>query len=416
EVSNILEFEHHFPNPVIVKLEQNYRSTNAILGTANSLIRHNPRRRPKQLWSAQEGGEKVRVIQMPGDREEAQFVVEDIQRRQFSEGLAWEKFAVLYRMNAQSRLLEENLRRLQIPYRLVGGKSFFDRREVRDVLAYANCLLNPDDDVSLLRIINTPARGISAPTVERALEWSVQNHASLWAALRDPAFTFTLPARTAGSIAAFVDLLDRSETSLAEPLTDPAAVLTALIAETGYLADLQRSCKTPEEALGRETNIGEMLSDLKQFTGRSDEGLRGFLDEMSLHQDREEESDLESKSGVTLITLHAAKGLEFPHVYLIGLEEGLLPHDRSKVEGTVDEERRLLYVGITRAMGTLTLSWCRNRMKWGSAAPCHPSSFIKELAPEWIEHIDLAKILSTPVEQTTAKTRFAQMRAALGSA
>ena len=188
EVSNILEFEHHFPNPTIVTLEQNYRSTNAILGTASSLIRNNPRRRPKKLWSAQEGGEKVRLIEAPNDREEAQFVAEEMQRKNFSDGDAWENFAVLFRMNAQSRLLEENLRRLHIPYRIVGGKSFFDRREIKDLLAYMSVLVNPDDDSSLLRIINTPARGLSAATVERALEWSVQNKCSVWRALGDPEF------------------------------------------------------------------------------------------------------------------------------------------------------------------------------------------------------------------------------------
>src|SRR5207302_2801625 len=146
EVSNILEFEHHFPNPTIVKLEQNYRSTNAILGVANSLIKNNPRRRPKQLWSAHDSGEKIRLIQAANDREEAQFAAEEIQRRNFSDGEPWENFAVLFRMNAQSRLLEENLRRLQIPYRIVGGKSFFDRREVKDLLAYMAALVNPNDD------------------------------------------------------------------------------------------------------------------------------------------------------------------------------------------------------------------------------------------------------------------------------
>ncbi len=413
EVSNILEFEHHFPNPVIVKLEQNYRSTNAILGTANSLIRNNPRRRAKQLWSAHESGEKVRVIQMPGDREEAQFVTEDIQRRQFADGMPWEKLAILYRMNAQSRLLEENLRRLHIPYRLVGGKSFFDKREVRDLVAYASCILNPDDDVSLLRIINTPARGISELTTERALEFSIRQKCSLWSALRSGEFLESVTSRTAGSIRQFAELLDRYETKLTEPLTDPAVVLNDLLKETGYIADLKRSCKTPEEADGRESNIRDVLNDLTQFQTRSTKGLRGFLDEISLNQDREEEQSLDDKKGVTLITLHAAKGLEFPHVYLIGVEEGLLPHDRSKVEGTIDEERRLLYVGITRAMQTLTLTWCRARMKFGSAMPCSPSSFLKELNGDLIEHLSFGEIMNKPVEETTAKSRFAQMRAAL---
>ena len=174
EVTNILEFEAHFPEPAVIKLEQNYRSTNAILTTANSLIKNNPRRRPKNLWSAGGDGDKVRIIHMPDDRQEAQFIAEEIQRRQHAEAAKWEDFAILFRMNAQSRLIEQNLRHLKIPYRLIGGKSFFDRREVKDLLAYASCLLNPDDDVSLLRIINTPARGISPATVELALEASTQ--------------------------------------------------------------------------------------------------------------------------------------------------------------------------------------------------------------------------------------------------
>ena len=416
EVSNILEFEAHFANPTVVKLEQNYRSTNAILGTANSLIKNNPRRRPKKLWSAAGEGEKVRLVQAPNDREEAQFVTEEILRRQADTTDPWESFAVLFRMNAQSRLLEENLRRLQIPYRIVGGKSFFDRREVKDLLAYMSLLVNPDDDASLLRIINTPARGISAATVESALEWSVRKKTSLWQALNDSAFAVTMSARTAANVKAFVELIDSYETKLNEPLTDEAAVISALMTEVGYNADLRRSCKTESEADSRESNLFDMLRDLAAFRGRSTKGLRGFLDEIVLDQEREEEKqdDIEKKKGVTLITMHAAKGLEFPHVYLLGLEEGLLPHERSKNEGTLDEERRLHYVAITRAMRTLTLTFCRDRIKWGSVSACYPSSFIKELAPDLLEVIDLQKLLSTPVAEATAKSRFAQMRAAIG--
>lgn len=413
EVSNILEFEHHFPNPEVVKLEQNYRSTNAILNTANSLIRNNPRRRPKQLWSAHEGGDAVRIIQMPDDRQEAQFIAEDIQRRQVTESAPYEQFAVLFRMNAQSRLLEQNLRHLRIPYRIIGGKSFFDRREVKDLLAYASCILNTDDDVSLLRIINTPARGISPATVEKATELSSKQKCSVYDSLRSPELREVLTTRAAASIDAFTELLDRYETRLHEPLVDQCAIVRELLVEIEYADELRRSCKTPEEALNRENNINEMLKSFEEYQGRSSEGLRGFLDEMMLRQEREEDDDLEKGKGVTLITLHAAKGLEYPHVYLIGLEEGVLPHDRSKVEGTIDEERRLLYVGITRAMRTLSLTWCRNRMKYGSASPCTPSSFIKELAPDNIEHRDLSQILNTPVAESSAKGRFDQLKALL---
>jgi len=414
EVSNILEFEDHFPNPVVVKLEQNYRSTNAILGNANSLIKNNPRRRPKQLWSAHDAGEKVKIVMAPDDREEAQFVANEICQKQLANNEPWENFAVLYRMNAQSRLLEENLRHLKIPYRLIGGKSFFDRREVKDILSYANCLVNADDDVSLLRIINTPARGISPATTERALEFSVHHRCSLFVALQSQEFQQTVTTRVKTAIADFAALIDRYETRVNTPLANYAEILTELVAETGYMDDLKRSCKTPEDAMKRESNIRDMLDDLARYQEKAKDGLQGFLDDLALDKEREDEDDKDSGKGVTLITLHAAKGLEFPHVYLIGLEEGLIPHDRSKVEGTVDEERRLLYVGITRAMRTLTLTHCYSRFKFGSVAPCHISSFIKELAPDLIEHVNLKELGAKVVEAQDAKARFAQLRAVLG--
>jgi DNA helicase II / ATP-dependent DNA helicase PcrA len=414
EVSNILEFESHFPDPMVVKLEQNYRSTNFILGTANSLIKNNPRRRPKKLWSAKDGGEKVKIIAMPDDRQEAQFIAEEISARKTAENAKWEDFAVLFRMNAQSRLVEENLRRLRVPYRIIGGKSFFDRREVKDVLAYASCLLNVDDDVALLRIVNTPARGISDATVEKATQWSIQKGTSVFKALRDPDFLATLRPTTQESIGKFATFLDDFETKLHEPLTNQPAVLRNLIKDSGYLADLQRTCKTPEEWLDREKSVNDVVSSFEQFEGRSDKGLQGFLDEMMLRQEREEDEDEEKAGGVTLITLHASKGLEYPHVYLMGVEEGVLPHDRSKLEGTVDEERRLLYVGITRAQRTLSLTWCRQRMKYGSAAPCIASSFLKEFDPALVEHKDVGEILNAPVGEAKAAASFDAIFAMLG--
>jgi superfamily I DNA/RNA helicase len=413
EVTNILEFEAHFPNPTVIKLEQNYRSTNFILGTANSLIKNNPRRRPKKLWSAQQGGEKVRIVAMPDDRQEAQFITEEINARKTAEGKKWEDFAVLFRMNAQSRLVEENFRHLRVPYRIIGGKSFFDRREIKDVLAYASCLLNVDDDVALLRIINTPARGISDTTVEKAVEWSIHAHTPVFAALRSEEFLATLTTRTSAAIEKFTTFLDDYETKMTEPLSNQPAILRILIAESGYLADLQRTCKTPEEWLDRERGVNELLTSFEQFEGRSDKGLRGFLDEMMLRQEREEDKE-EDTAGVTLITLHASKGLEFPHVYLMGVEEGVLPHDRSKVEGTVDEERRLLYVGITRARETLALTWCRQRIKYGTPMPGIASSFLREFDPELVEHKDVGQILNAPVTEEKATAKFDAIFAMLG--
>ena len=413
EVTNILEFEAHFPGPTVVKLEQNYRSTNFILGTANSLIKNNPRRRPKKLWSAKDGGEKVKIIAMADDRQEAEFITEEINARKTAEAQKWKDFAVLFRMNAQSRQVEENFRRLRVPYRIIGGKSFFDRREVKDVLAYASCLLNVDDDVALLRIINTPARGISDATVERATEYSIRARTSVFKALRDEVFLSSLRTATKNSIEKFAAFLDEFETKLHEPLSNQPAVLRSLIGESGYLADLQRTCKTPEEWMDRERSVRDIMSSFEAFEGRSDKGLQGFLDEMMLRQDREDDKE-DDQDGVTLITLHASKGLEFPHVYLMGVEEGVLPHDRSKLEGTVDEERRLLYVGITRARLTLALTWCRQRAKYGSVVPCISSSFLKELDPELVEHRDVGEILNAPVAEGKAAANFDANFAMLG--
>ncbi len=411
EVANLLEFEAHFTDPTVIKLEQNYRSTNMILNAANALIKNNPRRRPKELWSALGEGEKIRVVQAPDDRQEAEFIAGEIQRRSVEMGLPYEAFAILFRMNAQSRLLEENLRALQIPYRLVGGKSFFDRREVKDVLAYASIILNTDDDVSLLRIINTPPRGISEATVQHALDLSIHKGCPLFAALQLPELRNVLGTRAINAISEFVERLDSWETQLNTPLVDQCAILRTIIDETGYYDDLRRSCKTADEALKRESSIRDILEAFDLYQQSHTEGLRGFLDTMALRQEKEEDDkDKEKGAGVMLITLHAAKGLEFPHCYLVGLEEGIIPHDRSKLEGTLDEERRLLYVGITRARESLTITHCHSRFRYGSAAPCTVSSFLKEVAPETYERINLKTLLETPVEAPAAKSRFAALR------
>jgi DNA helicase II / ATP-dependent DNA helicase PcrA len=413
EVANILEFEHHFPNPEIVKLEQNYRSTSSILGAANSIIRHNPRRRPKSLWSENGEGDKVMVMEVPDDHEEANYVISEIQKRQHAGSLNWSRFAVIFRMNAQSRLLEENLRRLRIPYRIIGGRSFFERREVKDILAYLSCLANPSDDLNLLRIINTPTRGIGNSTVELAVAESNEHKTSIYETLRSPAFVELLSSRTRTAVEKFTELLDRYETELLQPLANLSGSVEKLLGEIDYAGDLRRSCKTPEEALNREENIRELVRTLGDYQARSNEGLSGFLAEVTLDQDREEKSESDH-DGVTLITFHAAKGLEFPHVFLVGIEEGILPHDRSKVDGHLDEERRLFYVGITRAMESLTITHCTSRMRYGSASPCHPSVFLKDLDPACVEIVSYHAIANQPASEGTARTHFAKMRELLG--
>lgn len=412
EVSNILEFEKHFPNPKIIRLEQNYRSTNPILTTANRLIKNNPRRRVKNLWSSVPGGDQVHVVAVADDKTEAEFVVGEAGAIRNASGIPWEHFAVIYRMNAQSRLLEENLRRMKIPYRLVGGKSFFDRREIKDVLATITCLINPQDDISLLRIINTPPRGIGATSVEIALEHSAKANRSLFETLTDPTFEPEITRKTAAAIRTFAEDLAAARIHLLTPGADAFAIVNGYLSETGYFEDLKNSCKTPEEALNRESGAKEILNALANHQTKKRGSVQDFLDELSLNREREEDKK-DDATGLTLITLHAAKGLEFPHVFLIGAEDGLLPHERSKSEGTVDEERRLFYVGITRAMKSLTITHCRNRTKFGSAMSCRPSPFLKEIEGDTVLSESHEEIMSRPVAEEDLAASFASLRAML---
>ena len=412
EVSNILEFENHFPNPRIIRLEQNYRSTNSILSAANRLIAHNPRRHPKRLWCPRQDGESVRVIAVPDDRTEAEFVTHEVAALCAGGGASYKQVAVIYRMNAQSRLLEENFRRLRIPYRLVGGRSFFERREIKDLTAYMAVFLNPSDDASLLRIINSPARGIGAATVELALSFSVENKLSLFQALRDGRHLATCTRKTADAILTFGDEIEAVRVRIQTPGVDYAHVLSTLLEGCGYLSDLKRSCRNSEESFGREENVKEMLRALADYQKRTGQGLQSFLDEISLDRDREEDPK-KVADGVTLITLHAAKGLEFAHVFLVGVEEGLLPHERSKAEGNIDEERRLFYVGITRAMRSLVITWCRSRKKFGNSTFCRPSRFLQEIRGAQVEDESYEELINRPMEREDVAAQFARLRAQL---
>lgn len=414
EVSNILEFEKYFPSPKIIRLEQNYRSTNIILSAANRLIKNNPRRRAKSLWSSQVGGEPVQVVAVPDDKREADFVIGEINSLHTTRDIPWEHFAIIYRMNAQSRLLEEGFRRLRIPYRLVGGKSFFDRREVKDVLAMMTCLLNPSDDIALLRIINTPPRGIGPTTIELALAQSAKTSTSLFQTLTAPDFAEQVSRKTAEAIRLFAADLDSIRIRLLTPGTQTSAIISQFLEDSGYFEDLKRSCKTPEEVLNREESVREILRALSEYEKNSKESLQAFIDKMALDRDHDEEKN-ENSRGVTLITGHAAKGLEFPHVFFIGAEDGLLPHERSKSEGTVDEERRLFYVGITRAMKSLTITHCRHRSKFGNTTFCRPSPFIREMMGDGVVTQDYEEIMNRPVAEEDISTTFASMRAMLAN-
>jgi len=391
EVANILQFEKFFPDPKVIRLEENYRSTHAVLHTANSLIKHNIGRREKVLRSTRAGGDPVRIVAMPGDDQEAEFIAEEIMSEKGAVGREWEDFAILFRTNGQSRKLELAFRERKMPYRMVGAQSFYDRREVRDVLAYAQLLASPDADVPLLRVLNAPNRGIGQSTAMLATDWSREHHESVWQALCDPNFTSQLGAKASNAVQDFVATIAGAKNRIDVAKENPADVLHGLIKEIEYLPWIERGCKTDSERQQRGEGIQSVIESLRKSCEKG-KSLQKFLDASALASEKEDE-DLEKKQGVTLITLHASKGLEFPIVFLVGLEEGFLPHTRSIAEGTKDEERRLLYVGITRAQDQLTMTYCSTRIKYGQETGCQPSSFIGELDDEHLLHTTYDDIL-----------------------
>ncbi len=411
EVANILQFEKFFPNPKVIRLEENYRSTQAVLHTANSLIRHNVGRREKILRPTRTGGDPVRIVAMPGDDEEAEFIAEEIMTEKGAFGREWEDFAILFRTNGQSRKLELAFRERKMPYRMVGAQSFYDRREVRDVLAYAQLLVAPDTDVPLLRILNAPNRGIGQATAILATDWSRQQNQSVWQALCDPNFTEQLGTKSANAIQEFIATIAGAKNRIEIAKQNPAEVLEKLIKEIEYLPWIERSCKTDSERQQRGEGIFSVIDSLRKHTEKG-KNLQSFIDHSALASEKDDE-DLEKKQGVTLITLHASKGLEFPIVFLVGLEEGFLPHTRSIAEGTKDEERRLLYVGITRAKDQLTMTYCSTRIKWGQETGCQPSSFIGELDDEFLLHTTYDEIQGATPSTDELESFFGNLRGLL---
>ncbi len=412
EAANLLNLEKHFPEVKIVKLEQNYRSTTTILNAANAIIKNNVRRRGKSLWSQKGTGAKIQLQTYNHDEDEAREVVGQIEFKRIAHRIPWQDCAILFRTNQQSRPLETELRKAGVRYHLIGGQSFFDRREIKDFLAYTKMFLNPHDDISLLRIANVPARGLSDVTMERLLAASHERKCSVFTAMKNPLVTTEFQKGTRTSIEAFVAFVERAQQPLQTTETSFRLQTWAehFLNETGYFAELRRLEKNPENAESRIRNLKELMATMDGIGNLPAERLENFLENITLDSDREEEKE-NTQDAVTLITMHSCKGLEFPHVFVVGLEDGLLPHSRSKVEGTLDEERRLFYVAVTRAMQTLTLSHCGGRKKYGQLLPCQPSPFLKELPAELVEHSDAKS--KQPVTPESGKNLFAAMREAI---
>ena len=412
EISNLLDLEKYFPDLKVIKLEQNYRSTRVILEAANAVIKNNPRRRPKQLWTARGQGELIRLHAFGNEEEEAEAIVSEIEFHRMARRIPWRDHAILFRTNVQARPLETALRKAEVRYHLIGGQSFFDRREIRDFLAYMKTFINPNDDASLLRIANVPARGLSDVTRERLLAASQERECSVWDAMQNDLVIHEFQTRTRRAIESFVQLIEDFCVPLKEESLSLSKWAEGFLADIDYAAELRKGEKNPENAENRMRNLRDLVStmDDRGETLLPANRLGKFLDDITLDAEREAEKE-ETGDAVTLITTHSCKGLEFPHVFLVGVEEGLLPHSRSAVEGTLDEERRLFYVAITRAMRTLTITHCLNRKKYGQTFLCHPSSFLKELPEELCEDMDVAA--SEPVSVDEGKDLFAAMRTML---
>ena len=381
DIRNILDFERDFPEARTIRLEQNYRSTQTILDGANAVIAHNRDRQEKALWSELGPGEPIQIVECADERSEARYVVGQIARI-VGEGGSLRDAAVFYRTNAQSRALEEALRQADIPYRIVGGAGFYDRQEIKDALAYLRAIANPADDVSLRRIINVPRRGIGDTTVSRLAEHAASQGITLREAL-DHAEAVLPGAAARKAVAAFADLLQR----LADAARDlePGELLERVYEETGMIEALR--AERTLEASGRIENLAELLGVAASAirTGDAPADLATFLQELSLVSDADELPDAEDDAAVTLMTLHTAKGLEFARVYMVGMEDNVFPHIRALEEANLEEERRLCYVGMTRAREQLTLTYARTRSLYGRSEANPPSTFLAEIPSDAVE-------------------------------
>ena len=381
DIQNILDFEKDYPNCTSIKLEQNYRSTKIILDAANAVIENNEGRPKKNLWTDKTEGAKIQHFTAQSEHEEAAFIGDTIAKKHDIHGVPYGDMAILYRTNAQSRVLEEALIKRALPYTMVRGTKFYDRKEIKDVLAYLRVLYNPFDDLSLLRIINVPKRSIGATTVAKLQDYARANGTSLFMTLTQLHLVDTIKGKTKEKLEEFGILIF----TLVAEMEDKTVldILESILDRTGYLAQLEESTDPQDQA--RAENIGELLSVAKDFQDTNPNGtVEDFLEQVALVNDVDSFEQEESK--VTLMTLHAAKGLEFPIVFLGGLEEGLFPHSRTLMNPEeIEEERRLAYVGITRAEKELYISNATTRTVFGRTSSYLPSRFIDEIPEELVD-------------------------------
>ncbi|TNF92143.1 MAG: ATP-dependent DNA helicase Rep [Gammaproteobacteria bacterium] len=407
---NLERLKSDYPSLEVIKLEQNYRSTGRILTCANQLIKNNPHTFEKRLWSELAPGDPIRVMQSLEPEHEAEAVVSAIIAQRFRKRTPLGDFAILYRGNHQSRPLEKVLRTNKLPYTISGGMSFFDRSEVKDVLAYLRLITNTDDDAAFLRIINTPRRQIGAATLEKLGHYASDRGVSLLNACHELGLQTILDARARQRLASFIDLID--ELTLQSRDEPPARIVRRLLKQIHYadwLRDISKDDKTADQ---RNENIEDLVSWIERMGEKDDMDLTEAVAQITLLDMLDKNSGETESDTIHLMTLHAAKGLEFPHVYLIGFEEELLPHKSSIEEDNIEEERRLAYVGITRAQRSLTLSYTSKRRRYGDDLTCEPSRFLDELPRDHL-HFD-GDEKSGEDKKETGQAHLAHLKALLG--
>ena len=380
DIRNILEFEEAFPDATVVVLEQNYRSTQSILDAANAVIARNVGRKPKELWTDKGSGDKIVRYHAGDESDEAQFVANELAKLHDHDHMRWGDMAVFYRTNSMSRVIEEFLVRVGIPYKVVGGTRFYDRREIKDALAYLRAIVNPTDEVSVKRIINTPKRGVGDSSIGKLDAWASANGESF-----DQAVLRFDEAGVGGRAATGIEKFLVMTTEIRKLQAEPATIIEEALERSGYLAELQNERSV--EAEGRLENLSELVGMAREY-----ETVDDFLEQVSLVSDTDDID--EEESTVTLMTLHAAKGLEFPVVFLVGMEDGVFPHVRALGDPSeLEEERRLAYVGITRAMQKLHLTSAWSRMMHGQTQYNPPSRFLDEIPSELINEIGGTRML-----------------------
>ena len=380
DIRNILEFEEAFPDATVVVLEQNYRSTQSILDAANAVIARNVGRKPKELWTDKGSGDKIVRYHADDESDEAQFVANELAKLHDHDHMRWGDMAVFYRTNSMSRVIEEFLVRVGIPYKVVGGTRFYDRREIKDALAYLRAIVNPTDEVSVKRIINTPKRGVGDSSIGKLDAWASANGESF-----DQAVLRFDEAGVGGRAATSIEKFLVMTTEIRKLQAEPATIIEEALERSGYLAELQNERSV--EAEGRLENLSELVGMAREY-----ETVDDFLEQVSLVSDTDDID--EEESTVTLMTLHAAKGLEFPVVFLVGMEDGVFPHVRALGDPSeLEEERRLAYVGITRAMQKLHLTSAWSRMMHGQTQYNPPSRFLDEIPSELINEIGGTRML-----------------------